>query len=231
MKRLLCISLLLFTAIALPVFSQTNATRSLFGIFNARYCEVIIIKRHGYKMHASVYNSLHLDTCPAQKWNQMDVAAIKKQFDASIVKLNGPRYFVMNGMIVGMQTIASPITTIGGIRFQKRAEIVTDILHGVVGSKFYAANKVLRHTIWVYNPGTTIYELIAPNGEVYVMQSYAQIVNKNLQLSDLPNLGKSLKLPTGWRYEVLTLTKPLKLSANGIAYVLNDNLYNSYQKE
>ncbi|MEI7860027.1 MAG: hypothetical protein WCI26_09390 [Acidimicrobiales bacterium] len=39
-----------------------------------------------------------------------------------------------------------------------------------------------------------------------------------------------LTLPAGWSYRTLTLTKTLELNSNGQATVVNDDLYNSYQK-
>ena len=71
---------------------------------------------------------------------------------------------------------------------------------------------------------------LSPAGDVYVMQSYSQIVNPNLVMSDLPDLAKQLKLPAGWSYKSRVLDQELALIANGIAYVLQDNLSNSYQR-
>lgn len=227
MKHLLCSALLV---VCLTNFAQANESKTLSNLHNARYCEIIVVNRHFYKMNASVYNSINLDSCPAALWNKLDVDAIKKQFDASVVKLNGPRYFVMDSMVASNTTLNQPSTIIGGIQFKKRAEITANIWDAPVGDKFYTPNKVMRYTVWVYNPGTTIYELISPQGNVYVMQSYSQIVDHNLQISDLPNLGQRLKLPAGWKYHTHTLTQPLELKADGIAYVINDDLYNSYQE-
>ena len=234
MKRsFILLSPILLMMSAVSAFSQANDNnvKTLTNVHNARYCEIIVVKRHGFQMNASVYNSLNLDDCPQDLWNKLDAKAIKKQFDATMVKLNGPRYFVMDGLVASNKTISAPITTIGGIRFQQRADITTNIWDKTIGDKLYAPNTVQRYTIWIYNPGTTIYELISPKGEVYVMQSYSQIVDPNLQLADLPQLGQRLKLPTGWKFQTETLNKTLELKANGIAYVLNDDLYNSYQKE
>jgi hypothetical protein len=62
------------------------------------------------------------------------------------------------------------------------------------------------------------------------MQSYSQIVNPVLSMTDLPILSQQLKLPPGWTYQSRVLNQELSLVANGIAYVLQDNLSNSYQK-
>ena len=43
-------------------------------------------------------------------------------------------------------------------------------------------------------------------------------------------LGDRLKLPTGWKYQVVTLDKDLVLSANGVAHLTQDDFDNSYQR-
>lgn len=75
-----------------------------------------------------------------------------------------------------------------------------------------------------------VYELTAPNGDVYRMQSYAQIADPNLTIADLETLDTRLNLPQGWTYQALVLTEDSELKANGLVYVINDNPYNSYQK-
>jgi len=72
--------------------------------------------------------------------------------------------------------------------------------------------------------------LVSPSGEVYVMQSYSQIVNPTLSIKDLSTLDQQLKMPTGWSYKSRVLENELSLIANGTAYVLQDNLSNSYQR-
>jgi hypothetical protein len=63
------------------------------------------------------------------------------------------------------------------------------------------------------------------------MQSYSQIADPNLSMNDLAQLAPRLKLPDGWKYTVKTLTQDLVLQAQGKAYVIQDNFYNSYQRQ
>lgn len=232
MKRSLFLCMLAFVFINMTAFAQQQEQDGLekTGLFNTRYCEVIIIKDDFPKLNAAVYNSIGLNTCPTEQWNALNAGAIKKQFNASLVKLNGPRYLVMNSLIARDKTLNAQEVTIGGIRFKERADLSTYFFEATVGEKFYQPNKVYRDTVWLYNAGTRIYELIAPNHDVYIMQSYANIVDPTLKLADLISLGQRLTLPKGWHFRTRLLNKPLKLTATGIAYVINDNLYNSYQK-
>ena len=62
------------------------------------------------------------------------------------------------------------------------------------------------------------------------MQSYAQIIDKTLTYEQLPSLASKLNLPAGWTYSTQTPEQDFELIATGIAYVVNDDLANSYQR-
>ena len=74
-----------------------------------------------------------------------------------------------------------------------------------------------------------MFELVAPGGDTYVMQSYAQIKDPKLTIGKLGSLGRRLTLPAGWRYRTRKLKRPLVLTAKGSATVLQDELQNTYQ--
>ena len=104
------------------------------------------------------------------------------------------------------------------------------LLKQILGDKRFTPNQITRTTNFIYKAGSLIYELTSPAGEVYVMQSYSQIENPALTMNDLPDLNKQLKLPKEWVYRSRVLDQNLSLVANGVAYVLQDNLSNSYQR-
>ena len=62
------------------------------------------------------------------------------------------------------------------------------------------------------------------------MQSYSHIVDDTLTIDDLETLGDRLDMPEGWSYEARALSEDSALIADGLAFVLNDELMNSYQK-
>jgi hypothetical protein len=119
----------------------------------------------------------------------------------------------------------------GGIEMGLRAKIETPAGQPTVGEQFYIPNEVQRDTIWIYKAGRPIFLLTSPEGDVYIMQSYAQIADPTLTYEQLPDLASRLSLPPGWSYATQTLTEDLNLASNGLAYVVNDNLYNSYQRQ
>ncbi len=120
--------------------------------------------------------------------------------------------------------------TFEGIEMSLRGTIVTPVGTPTVGEQFYVPNTVQRQTVYTFKGGQPIYELIDPDKNVYVMQSYAQIVDKNLSIDQLPALGHVLSLPAGWRYRESTPRHPIQLIATGTAHVINDNLADSYQR-
>ena len=75
-----------------------------------------------------------------------------------------------------------------------------------------------------------MFVLEAADGGRYVMQAYAQIVDKTLVYADLPALGARLKLPSGWRYSSMVPDTDLVLGAQGKATIVQDELENTYQK-
>ena len=79
-------------------------------------------------------------------------------------------------------------------------------------------------------PGSPVFLLEAPDGSRYIMQAYAQIVDKTLTYDDLPGLGAKLKLPSGWRYSATVPQQDIVAGAKGTATVVQDDLDNTYQK-
>ena len=93
----------------------------------------------------------------------------------------------------------------------------------------YTENGVQRQNRYVYERGKNVYELLAPDSRVYVMQSYSQ-VDKELNETGLLTLADRLKLPYGWKYRTRTLDEDLVVqNVGGKAYVIQDELKNTYQ--
>ncbi len=208
-----------------PIFEK-----SISNLRNQRYCEVLIGKRDWLKLEVRVFNTQGLNLCPEAQWRALTKESIDKEYDASIAILNGPRYWMMDEIQAAGNTVNDVKETFGGIEMNLRATVKLSLLKQLMGSKNYTANEVARTTNFVYRAGSAVYELASPAGDIYVMQSYSQIVNPALNIKDLPVLSEQLKLPAGWTYRSRVLDQDLSLVANGIAYVLQDNLSNSYQR-
>jgi hypothetical protein len=197
---------------------------------NVRYCEVIPSVQKGSTVTTYVYNTTSYDNCPASKWNALTEAEVNKEFGSQKAQLNGPRVLGVRPRAGDRGTTSGKTFTFGGIKTGLRATLTTQAGQPTAGRQTYVPNKVTRDTIYTYDAGKPVFELTAPNGDVYVMQSYAQIVAKELDYQDLRRLATRLKLPHGWSYSSKKLAHTLKLVSNGVAYVVNDNLYDSYQR-
>lgn len=222
------------TAIArpksIPAVTQSQSYPPPADLRDFRYCEIIPVFQTRLTFHVEVYNTMGLSDCPADLWAKGDAAAIAKEHDAKVVKLNGPRYWVLNRIVSGGATAAGKIVDFDGIEMKLLAVLETKLWEGTVGDAFYTPNEVQRTTTFSYWAGNRVYELISPEGDVYRMQSYSQIVDPTLTIADLETLGERLDLPEGWRYEARILAENSDLKADGLAYVINDDLLNSYQK-
>lgn len=208
--------------------AQAGEIRSSKEMWNARYGEIVPITGGPLMFTGHVYNTLGLNDCPEAEWKALDPRALKKQFKARAVILNGPRYFLMD-----RSTLANPgkVASFGGLEARHLADVkipLTNLLRGK--SKPYAENSVKRTTNYTFRKGRTIYQLTSPDGTRYVMQSYSQIVDPSLTEPDLTSLGRRLKLPPGWQYNAIKLDQDLILSATGTAYVIQDELDNTYQR-
>lgn len=226
MRILPIATLVLFALTSLAPATESMRTRN--NMRNARYGEIILVKGGPFRFTGEVYNTLGLNDCPEAQWKALDPAQIKKQYKARSVLLNGPRYFLMDS-----NSLANPggVATFGGLQARHLASVdisLADVLRG--RAKPYTATTVNRTTRYVYRKGLPTYQLISPDGQTYVMQTYARIVDPKLSMSDLPTLGRRLKLPKGWQYKVVVPKEDLVMTTTGKAYVLQDDLQNSYQK-
>ncbi|MEM6613253.1 MAG: hypothetical protein AAF652_13555 [Cyanobacteria bacterium P01_C01_bin.72] len=214
----------------IPEVTQTQFLRPPNDIRDYRYCEILPIFRNRLTFHVEVYNTIGLNDCSADLWNALEQEALVEAYDATGIKMNGPRYWVINQITGDGETAEGKTVDFGGIQMTLRATIETKLWKGTVGAAFYQDNEVKRTTTFTYYAGNMVYELTSPKGDVYRMQSYAQIVDPTLSIDDLETLGERLKLPEGWSYQTRILTENSQLIADGLAYVINDNLGNSYQK-
>lgn len=200
------------------------------NVRGSRYCELIVVKGPLRDLDVNVYNTMGCSDCPADSWNQIDADKLAKELQARRVVKNGPRFFLMDK--IGQYRSAPNKVTLGGMEMVLRATIQVTPRKIIQGkNKPYEENSVNRSTYFGFNKGQEEY-FLKHDGTTYVMQSFGQIVDPQLQEKDLKTLGKRLKLPPGWTYEVRTLTEDLILTTRktGVAIVIQDELENTYQR-
>src|SRR3954465_3278843 len=135
----------------------------------ARYGEVLLVTGRLNHIEATVYNTLGLSDCPDDLWRTLDPDAIKKEHGARAAILNGPRYFLMDKVFIANP--GNEIVSFGALQMRPLATVplkLTTMLGGVHRHS-YSEQPVLRTTVYVYDAGREVYELVAPDGTSYVM--------------------------------------------------------------
>ena len=229
MKHTLPTVLALCATLSAPfALAQTGGSKG--NLFNTRYCEILTINRHGLKATVTVYNTIGFNDCPAQAWDAIDKKAATRQLGVDGLDLNGPRYWLIDGIRGKGISATGKTIDVNGIEMGERATLDISITQALGGRKLYTPNEVLRDTTFTFRAGKPVFELTDPEGHVYRMQSYAQIVDPKQSLPDLASLGSRLKLPKGWHFATRMLDKDDDLVAKGVAYVIQDDLLNTYQR-
>src|SRR3954452_22684586 len=190
---------LLATAAALAAGSHLH---------DARYCEILVLRGAPPKATVTGWNTIGLNRCPSRWWGRFEAGQRARQLGATFVVLNGPRHFLMDSATATTGRVRS----FHGRRMRKVATIPIRSAAEVAQTP-YTDRTIKRTNTWRWGRGRTVFELVAPGGDVYTMQSYAQIKDRSLRLPALGSLGKRLKPPLGWHYRVRKLRRPLVLRA------------------
>jgi hypothetical protein len=192
-----------------------------------RYGEVLLVEIGESGPQATVYNSFPLNDCPAELWSALDPQAIAGEHGVAAALLNGPRYWLMNA-IEKDPGDQQQRQTFGGIEMIEQATVALSSMDPAP----YSVNEVDRKTVFVFNAGEEVYELVDPDGQRWVMQTWSQVADPNLSRADLPGLAGRLTLPDGWSYQPRVLTETLRVdTTTRPARVTQDDLTNSYSLE
>lgn len=216
----------LILAVTLGACSETSSSgASLSSLRGVRYCEVIAVANNG-AFRADVYGTQGLSDCPLSQWEALDPDSIQEELGALAILMNGPRFWLIDR--------ATAFSEIGESRFFGQLEMrllaTVALSPGDLSESPYQERSVVRDTKFGFVAGSEVYELIAQSGKVYVMQSYAHIIDDTLNESDLPTLGETLQLPEGWTYRARVVEEDyVVVDQDGIATVVQDELQNTYQ--
>jgi hypothetical protein len=215
----------LAVAVAAPTGTAARLAGSSPNLHNARYCEILEVRGSLPEVEVTVWNTIGLNRCPAARWEALDAGALAAERGDALVIKNGPRHFLMDSATA---TIGRR-QAFGGIEMRKVATIPIHTAAELAQTP-YTERTIERHNTWTWNAGRRVYELLAPDGSNYLMQSYARTRDPEQTISDLRTLGDRLALPPGWSYRVRRLKDDLTLRAKHQATVIQDDLQNTYQR-
>ena len=175
--------------------------RLVDGIRNRGYGEVLLAFA-GPPLRVEVDNSFLLNECPDQLWRALDATALARENEASVAILNGPRFWLMDGIAK---------------------------VDGTLDRVAYTVRHAIRGAAWYFDAGSDVHELVTDRGEVFVVQAYCVGVDTTLTLESLRDLDRRLELPDGWIYRTRSLSDELVIDTTvGVASVLPDELENTY---
>jgi len=204
----------------------SDTPRLIDGVRGVRYGEIIAAFHRDGRFEAEVFGTQFLNECPQELWDSLDAAAIAEEMGAVVVKLNGPRYWVLDGMGVKVDAREPVLREFNGLSMRRLAVID---LGQTPGTSPYSDVHVDRGAVFFFDAGKPVYELVDPDGTAYVMQAYCVGVDPTTDEAALATLGERLTMPEGWTYRVRVLEDELVVdTTHTVATVLQDEFEHSY---
>jgi len=206
--------------------TRQGTPRLISDMRGVRYGEVLAAYLRDDGLQAEVYGTQMLNDCPQELWETLDATAIAEEMGAVMVKLNGPRYWVLDGLGQKVAVVDPVFRDFNGITMRR---IATVDLGDNPSTQPYVERHVNRGAVFFFDAGAPVYELVNTDGLAYVMQAYCVGVDPSLDEESLSGLGERLALPEGWSFRTRILDEELVVDTSAtIATVLQDELENTY---
>jgi hypothetical protein len=206
--------------------TDTAPQRLIDHMRGVRYGEVLAMFLRDTGLEAEVYGTQMLNDCPQELWETLDADAIAKDMGAVFVKLNGPRYWLLDGLGSKVAVVDPVFRDFNGIQMRR---IATIPLGADFAAGAYVVRNVNRGAVFFFDAGKTVYELVDPDGRALVMQARCIGIDPNMTEESLANLGERLALPEGWLYRTRVLETELVVDTSAtLATVVQDEFENTY---
>ena len=206
--------------------TDTAPQRLIDHMRGVRYGEVLAMFLRDTGLEAEVYGTQMLNDCPQELWETLDADAIAKDMGAVFVKLNGPRYWLLDGLGSKVAVVDPVFKDFNGIQMRRIATIP-------IGADFaagpYTVRNVNRGAVFFFDAGKTVYELVDPDGRAFILQARCVGVDPGMTEESLATLGERLALPEGWSYRTRVLDAELVVDTSAtLATVVQDEFENTY---
>ena len=206
--------------------TSENTPRLISDMRGVRYGEVLAVFARGDRLEAEVYGTQMLNDCPQELWETLDEATIAAELGALMVKLNGPRHWMLDGLGQKVAVVDPVLRDFNGLSTRRIAVVE---LGDDPTQRPYTERQVNRGAVFFFDAGAPVHELVNPDGLAYVMQAYCIGVDPTLTEADLAGLGDRLALPDGWTFRTRILDEELIVDTTAtVATVLQDELENTY---
>jgi hypothetical protein len=194
-----------------------------------RFCEVGLITGTSHdNAIANIWNTTGACDPTPDQFDALDADTVARENGALRAWLNPVRHCMFDQLDVRE---AGDDRTFGGITGTWMGVASAETLTQAAVQGSYYPGYIYRDGTFTFHQGTEVYLLDAPDGEVFVMQSFTRHRDPTLSEDELAHLDSRLDLPEGWGFRAETLDQDLEVSSNieNLAHVLQDNLYNVYQ--
>ena len=206
--------------------AETSPQRLIDHMRGVRYGEVLAVFLRDTGLEAEVYGTQMLNDCPQELWETLNAEEIAKDMGAVFTKLNGPRYWVLDGLGSKVAVVDPVFKDFNGIQMRR---IATIPLGADFAAGAYVVRNVNRGAVFFWDAGKTVYELVDPEGHALVMQARCVGVDSNMTEESLATLGERLALPDGWSYRTRVLDAELVVDTSAtLATVVQDEFENTY---
>jgi hypothetical protein len=192
-----------FGNITMKTGNGTPMALTMQSLPNSRgylYCELLF--NYGDK-GLDIYSTSPLQEANLDWWNNLDLEALAKEFGAESVYKNGPQWWSMDEVGV----MASEPVRVAGVDMVFGAHLPPGTLNITKYTVFNPAKT--QDLLW--KSGGAAYQLVDPDGHIYVLQGH------KVPLESLATLGDRFQLlPPGWEYRFKYLDEDLvmKLTRN-----------------
>jgi hypothetical protein len=206
------------------------------GVRGQRYTEMFLIGGHAITHHlvGGVYNTIGLnesngtwDSCPQEVLDEVDVDALKDDYDVLSVFKNGPRLWTLDWV----EVMAGAERDFNGLKARWVTWLDVPKEMRKHESVAYKTIGVKRDTQFGINAGSPAFLLDDPEGNTWCMKSASLIVEPNQTYESLKDLGGRLKPAKGWSFRTVVLDEDLVLTPDdGDALITQDELGNTYDR-
>jgi hypothetical protein len=159
------------------------------------FCEVALITGTSKaNAIADFYNSTGTDICTPERFADLDKAKIISETGAKEVFLNPSRRWTFDQLDVYEDGVER---TFGGIKMTWMGVVPVEELEKGVTKGHYVPGYIFRNNQYTFKKGREIHILDAPDGEVFVMQSFTNFKQKE-GCRTRARVSGSTRMPRCW---------------------------------
>jgi hypothetical protein len=212
--------------------------------YGTKFCMFASVNPKFFYYELTTFSSLRLGECVEEEYLKLSEASIMAQLQTTlnpkrIIKLG----FHTNVASANLTAMEKPYFYVGVSSFDQEGVIKLNYLTYIqlfltyenfrkgISKAAYVPMVKDAPLHYIYSPGLTVYELVSPDGRVFIMTSFTNQFNSTLSLENLRELGASLNMPPGWKFRSRVLERQVNIEAAAPSYqttVIFDDFQNFY---